>query len=72
MCINSSLTIFLGRGIMDIITSVTTEIALWDLFQSTRGANTTAFLSGIIAIWVAARFSSVSVDIPQRELHAHS
>ena len=47
---------------MDIITSVTTEIALWDLFQSTRGANTTALLSGIIAIWVAARFSSVSVD----------
>jgi hypothetical protein len=47
---------------MDIITSVTTEIALWELFQSTRGANTTAFLSGIIAIWVAARFSSVSVD----------
>ena len=47
---------------MDIITSVTTEIALWELFQSSRGANTTAFLSGIIAIWVAARFSSVSVD----------
>lgn len=47
---------------MDIMTSVTTELALWDIFQSTRGANTTALLGGIIAIWVAARFSSVSVD----------
>ena len=47
---------------MDIMTSVTTELALWDIFQTTRGANTTALLGGIIAIWVAARFSSVSVD----------
>ena len=47
---------------MDIITSVTTEIALWEVFATSRGANATVFLATVIAVWIAARFSSVMMD----------
>lgn len=44
------------------ILSATTEIALWELFQSGRTANLTFAIAGVIAVWVAARFSSVAVE----------
>ena len=47
---------------MDLLTSVSYEIELWNLFASSRGANSTIFLATVIAVWVAARFSSVMVD----------
>jgi hypothetical protein len=47
---------------MDLFTSVSYEIELWNLFASSRGANATIFLATVIAVWVAARFSSVMVD----------
>ena len=47
---------------MDIIASATTEIALWELFATSRGANATVFLSTVIAVWIAARFSSVMME----------
>jgi hypothetical protein len=47
---------------MDLFTSVSYEIELWNLFAGSRGANATIFLGTVIAVWVAARFSSVMVD----------
>ena len=47
---------------MDLFTSVSYEIELWNLFANGRGANATIFLATVIAVWVAARFSSVMVD----------
>ena len=47
---------------MDIITSVTAEISLWELFATSRGANATVFLATVIAVWIAARFSSVMIE----------
>ena len=47
---------------MDIITSAMAEIALWEVFATARGANATVFLSTVIAVWIAARFSSVMID----------
>ena len=47
---------------MDLFTIVSYEIELWNLFASSRGANATIFLATVIAVWVAARFSSVMVD----------
>ena len=47
---------------MDLFTSVSYEIELWNLFADSRGANATIFLATVIAVWVAARFSSVMVD----------
>ena len=43
------------------VLSVTTEIALWELFQSGRTANLTFSIGMVIAVWVAARFSSVAM-----------
>ena len=45
-----------------IIQSAMTEIAMWDAFHTGRTANATGLLALVIAIWVAARFSSVSMD----------
>ena len=45
-----------------IIQSATFEIAMWDSFNSGRGANATSFLAIVLAVWVAARFSSVSME----------
>ena len=47
---------------MDIITSVTAEISLWELFATSRGANATVFLATVIAVWIAARFTSVMIE----------
>jgi len=47
---------------MDLFTSVSYEIELWNLFADSRGANATIFLATVIAVWVADRFSSVMVD----------
>ena len=38
------------------------EGEIWMSFQTSRGANATLFLGIIIAVWVAARFSSVAVE----------
>jgi len=45
-----------------IIQSAAMEVALWEVFAQARGANATVFLATVIAVWVAARFSSVVVD----------
>ena len=45
-----------------IIQSAMTEIAMWDAFHTGRTANATSLLALVIAFWVAARFSSVSMD----------
>ncbi len=45
-----------------IIQSAMAEIAMWDAFHTGRGANATGLLALVIAFWVAARFSSVSMD----------
>ena len=47
---------------MDILQSVAIEISLWETFAGARGANATVFLATVVAVWLAARFSSVSVD----------
>ena len=40
------------------------EIAMWDAFHTGRGANATGLLAliNLIGFWVAARFSSVSLE----------
>tara|TARA_B100001287_G_scaffold229632_1_gene199997 strand:+ start:720 stop:1121 length:402 start_codon:yes stop_codon:yes gene_type:complete len=38
------------------------ESEIWMSFQTSRGANATLFLGVVIAVWVAARFASVSMD----------
>ena len=45
-----------------IIQSALAEIAMWDAFHTGRSANATGLLALVIAFWVAARFSSVSMD----------
>tara|TARA_X000001036_G_scaffold142103_1_gene134969 strand:+ start:787 stop:1221 length:435 start_codon:yes stop_codon:yes gene_type:complete len=45
-----------------IVQSAMTEIAMWDAFHTGRGANATGLLALIVAFWVAARFSSVSME----------
>ena len=47
---------------MDLLTSVNYELELWSIFASSRGANATVFLAMVIAVWIAARFSSVSLE----------
>ena len=47
---------------MSMLESAMAEIALWELFAQSRGANATVFLATVIAVWVAARFSSVMLD----------
>ena len=44
------------------LTSANMEIALWSVFGTGRTANATALLALILAIWVAARFSSKSLE----------
>ena len=38
------------------------ELGLWEIFAQSRQANATAFLGTVIAVWIAARFSSVLMD----------
>ena len=45
-----------------LIQSANMEIALWQNFGTGRTANATALLAIVVAVWVAARFSSVSVE----------
>jgi len=47
---------------MTILESAMAEIALWEIFAQARGANATVFLATVIAVWVAARFSSVMLE----------
>ena len=35
------------------------ELEMWNIFQTSRGANATMILSVTIGIWIAARFASV-------------
>ena len=45
-----------------LIQSANMEIALWQNFGTGRTANATALLAIVAAVWVAARFSSVSLE----------
>ena len=45
-----------------IIQSANMEIALWQNFGTARIANATGLLAIVVAVWVAARFSSVSLE----------
>lgn len=45
-----------------LVQSAMAEIAMWDTFNAGRAANATGFLAIVLAVWVAARFSSVSVE----------
>ena len=47
---------------MELIQSGMAEIALWEVFSQARGANATIFLATVIAVWIAARFSSVLLE----------
>ena len=47
---------------MELIQSGMAEIALWEVFSQARGANATVFLATVIAVWIAARFSSVLLE----------
>ena len=37
------------------------EVGLWETYQTGRGANASVGIAMIIAVWVAARFSSVAL-----------
>ena len=45
-----------------IVQSAMAEIAMWDAFHTGRGANATGLLALILGFWVAARFSTVSLE----------
>ena len=45
-----------------LVQSAMAEIAMWDAFAAGRSANATGFLAIVLAVWVAARFSSVSLE----------
>ena len=45
-----------------LIQSANMEIALWQNFGTGRTANATGLLAVVVAVWVAARFSSVSLE----------
>ena len=38
------------------------EVGLWETYQTGRGANASVGIAMVIAVWVAARFSSVAMD----------
>ena len=38
------------------------EVGLWETYQTGRGANASVGIAMIIAVWVAARFSSVAME----------
>ena len=38
------------------------ELGLWEIFAQARQANATTFLATVIAVWIAARFSSVLME----------
>ena len=38
------------------------EIGLWETYQTGRGANASVGIAMVIAVWVAARFSSVAME----------
>ena len=44
------------------IQSAMFEIGLWDTYQTGRGANASVGIAMVIAVWVAARFSSVAME----------
>ena len=45
-----------------LVQSAMAEIAMWNTFNTGRTANATGFLAIVLAVWVAARFSSVSLE----------
>ena len=45
-----------------LVQSAMAEIAMWNTFNTGRAANATGFLAIVLAVWVAARFSSVSLE----------
>ena len=45
-----------------LVQSAMAEIAMWNTFNTGRVANATGFLAIVLAVWVAARFSSVSLE----------
>ena len=38
------------------------EVGLWETYQTGRGANASVAIAMVIAVWVAARFSSVAME----------
>ena len=44
-----------------LVQSAMAEIAMWNTFNTGRAANATGFLAIVLAVWFAARFSSVSL-----------
>ena len=50
--------IYLNKGIL--ISEKIMELEMWNIFQTSRGANATMILSVTIGIWIAARFASVA------------
>ena len=38
------------------------EVGLWETYQTGRGANASVGIAMVIAVWVAARFSSVAME----------
>ena len=45
-----------------IMQSGMVELGLWEIFAQARQANATTFLATVIAVWIAARFSSVLME----------
>ena len=60
MILNVSVLFFLylNKGIL--ILEKIMELEMWNIFQTSRGANATMILSVTIGIWIAARFASVA------------
>ena len=50
--------LYLNKGIL--ISEKIMELEMWNIFQTSRGANATMILSVTIGIWIAARFDSVA------------
>ena len=38
------------------------EVGLWETYQTGRGANASVGIAMVVAVWVAARFSSVAME----------
>ena len=45
-----------------IMQSAMVELDLWKIFAESRQANSNVFIATVIAVWIAARFSSVVMD----------
>ena len=60
MILNVSVLFFLYLNKEILILEKIMELEMWNIFQTSRGANATMILSVTIGIWIAARFASVA------------